>query len=152
MKKRNFIIIIAFLALIAALFYACDQVDISRKEGIEIVTTEFEKYDDDFKEIAALMLTYTNKEVQITTSEYAPNDSEVSEIIYQNEAGQRISNLGYDMIRKTLDGGVYFFRFRMPKSGRGLMYYPNGFQPEYNGLITEYIPLTEDGWYYFAQK
>ena len=130
MKKH--ILIVVALGIIL-LVYGCSRFHISSKEAQDIVKRDFSEHSEDFKIIADLLLAYTDRDISISDNKYdTSTDMTINNDIYQMEAGKNLSELGYDLITKPLEGGVYFYRFRQPFLGRGLMYYPNGFCPEYN--------------------
>lgn len=78
-------------------------------------------------------------------------------LLSENDAADKtphmetLNNLGYDIIRKE-NGGVYFYRFRQPFLGRGIMYYPDGFQSDYNPLIISYKSIKDEKWYFFVEE
>ena len=150
MKKITLIISI----IVAISFCVIAHININNKEAYETVKNEYFENQTYFEEIANLLLQYEDVGIQITADEksnYGLTEKKVYDILKETDAWEYMINSGYAMVSKPLDGGVYFYRFRQIGLGRGVMYYPDGFIPEYNDRIAEYIALS-DGWYFFAEE
>ena len=149
---RKNLLIMLFILIIGTMVLV-GRFHVSSRKAQNTVRIEFKDNSNYFREVAGFLLSYPGQDLRISDNPYvSSNDAIINEKVYQTEAGKKISELGYDLIRTELEGGVYFYRYRIRDLGRGLMYYPNGFRLEYNKQVIDYIPLTEDGWYYFAEQ
>lgn len=68
----------------------------------------------------------------------------------QRSSVKKLFYSGYETIEKT-QNGIYFIKQYGLTRIKAIMYYPNGFSPEYNGLVTRYTKI-EEGWYYSEQR
>lgn len=126
---------------------------VDSEEAEQIVLRDYTENKAYFNEVAALLLNYSETDLRFSNdSNVTPTDLTKNEYFYKNNATKSVDKLGYDVIAKSYENGIYFFRFRQPFLGRGLMYYKNGFCPDYNENIIKYLPITEDGWYYFEES
>ena len=144
----------SIITIVAVFFFVIEHININNREAYEIIAGEYLENQSYFEEIANLLLQYDDVGIQITADEksnYGLTEKKVYDILKETDAWEYMINSGYAMVSKPLDGGVYFYRFRQIGLGRGVMYYPDGFIPEYNDRIAEYISLS-DGWYFFAEE
>lgn len=154
--KRILHIILLLCVLILAILsiYGFSRLYIDSEEVCNTVKNDYNKNSEYFEEIATLLLKYNDVGIRISndkSNNWGGTEKEVNEIVLQSYEWKYINKLGYNLITKPYDGGVYFYRFRQIGVGRGIMYYPNDFQPEHNRLIVECVPITDDGWYYFTE-
>ena len=118
--------------LLALILYSCDHFHISNGEAEKIINNEFMDNYNYFTDIANDLL----------------NDNDAT---YKTPYMETLNDLGYDIIKKK-NGGIYFYRFRQPFLGRGVMYYPAGFQSDYNPLIVSYKSIKDEEWYFFVEE
>lgn len=117
---------------------------------------EYKLFTKDFIHIADYLtnydypIIYASQDNIITTDDEQTINRLVSIEMFKMKSCRKLHLLGYKKFNKD-DGGIYFYRYMYLAKTTGIMYYPDGFKTEYNGLITKSEEF-DNGWYYFEQR
>lgn len=152
-KKKRAIVLLPCLILVCILVLDIFIKPVFRQMTIQ---DDYKKLQSDFEQIANILINYDYPFIYVERSNIISDDREqtinsiVSIELLNSPSGATLEKAGYREFEKT-NGGIYFCKYYDIDRIRGVMYYPNGFQVEFNELVTKSEGISKN-WYYFEQE